>query len=317
MFLPLGSRFFSPILVTVALIGPAVAEALAGGGEPRYLNFTAKDRHGIYLRNLEREEVSLWLDGEPIEVGYLGYRNVDTAFCLLIENSHRTAQFKESLPQWGQVNLIDRVRNSLTDGFLMTIVETGSVMLAEIGLDRRVLQDFSRNDDELSYALRLMKPHPSSTERRDIQLGRHLSWALDVMRERREKRKIIVLFTTTVDRESLPNLNEYKDMFRLSDAELYVVSFALARPTGSQYSAEEKLNRHFFKQLAESTAGKLYLSGEHVFVEEFMNDLVTRLANSYTAGFYVDPEEERRERKVRLFVRDKKVKVTHRKTITF
>ena len=40
--------------------------------EPRYLSFTARDRNKIYLRDLKLPEVSLFLDGQPAKVSYLG-----------------------------------------------------------------------------------------------------------------------------------------------------------------------------------------------------------------------------------------------------
>ncbi len=307
-------RSFLITLLAVSILGPGFslsAEPLA-----RFLTFTAKGKHGIFIRDLKREEVQLWLDGEPVEVAYLGYKDVETAYVILIENSGRTAQFNRSMPQMGRVNIVDRIRAGLVDSTLRSVTESGPALLAEFGDELHILQDFTRHDDELTWALHKMKPKPDFNPMLEIRVGKHLLWGVDRLRERQERRKILVLFTTTVDRESYSDLEEYRYLLRLNDIELYVVSFA-ASITNSMHTFEQRVNRSYFRKLTGETGGKLYLSGEHVFVHEFMEDLLTRLSLSYTIGFYVDPREEEEEYAVKLRVRDKKVKVDHRKKIIF
>ena len=71
----------------------------ASDRQARFLNFSVKHKNGIYVRDLKREEVKLYLDEEPVEIRYFGYQNVDTAFAILIENSPRTARYNVSRPQ--------------------------------------------------------------------------------------------------------------------------------------------------------------------------------------------------------------------------
>ncbi len=309
-------RIFASLLAGVLLIFASHPLA-APAKEPRFVSFTAKGKHGIYLRDLKREEVSLWVDGKPVEVGYLGYKDVQTDFIFLIENSPRTAEFNVSLPQWGQVNTVDRIRMSLIGGFFESVVGIGPVLLAEFDRELEISQDFTTYDDQLVYALHKMKPKPSATDRRIIPVGRHLLWGVETLRKRPAKRKILVLFTTSVDRESFQNLGEYKEVLGLYDVELYVVSFAPRITSGMGKTHEERMNRQYFKQLTGQTAGKLYLTGEYVFIDEFMDDLLVRLTNSYTAGFYVTPGDFPQEHKLEIRARDKKVKVTHRESIVF
>ncbi|HSR66917.1 MAG TPA: hypothetical protein VLU25_03155 [Acidobacteriota bacterium] len=287
--------------------------------EVRYLTFTAKDRHDIYIRSLERDEVKLWIDGKPVEIGYLGGEDADTEFLFLVENSYRTADYHVSLPQWGQVNIIDRVRAALIDGFLYDITRRGPAALAEFEFEPKILQGFTRHDDEIMWALRQMKPRPAELENREVLVGRQMLWAFDILRARDAMRKILVMFTTYVDRESLLNLDEYRDSLGLYDVELYVVSFASRVQGIVGRKHEERMNRFFFKKLAEETAGKFYLTGEHVYMSDFMDDLRARLSHSWTVGFYVTPGEERRSHQIKLQVREKsdKVKVHHRETLVY
>ncbi|MEE8587059.1 MAG: hypothetical protein V3T83_19635, partial [Acidobacteriota bacterium] len=101
------------------------------------------------------------------------------------------------------------------------------------------------------------------------------------------------------------------------DVELYVISFAPRITSGLGRTHEESMNRRYFRQLTGQTAGKLYLTGEYVFIDEFMDDLLVRLTNSYTAGFYVTPNDPPQAHKIEIRARHKKVKVTHRQSIVF
>ncbi|HSR52912.1 MAG TPA: hypothetical protein VLV83_18985 [Acidobacteriota bacterium] len=316
---------FAPLLLTASLVpawassSPSSPAGPSDTREVRYLTFTAKDRHDIYLRSLERDEVRLSIDGKPVDVGYLGGSDADTEFIFLVENSHRTAEYNVSQAQWGQVNIIDRVRASLMDGFLYDITRRGPAMLAQFGFETEILQDFTRHDDEIIWALRKIKPQPNEVEMRDIPVGRQMLWAFDILRRRDAMRKILVMFTTYIDRESLTNLDEYRDTLGLYDVELYVVSFGSRAQSSVGTRHEVRMNRYFFKKLADATSGKFYLTGEHVYMSDFMDDLKARLSHSWTIGFYVTPGEKRREHDIDIKIgqKDDKIKVIHREKLVY
>ncbi|MEE8585036.1 MAG: hypothetical protein V3T83_09315, partial [Acidobacteriota bacterium] len=142
-------RIKALLLAGALLFLPANPSFAAASKEPRFVSFTAKGKHGIYLRDLGRQEVSLWVDGKPVDVDYLGYKDVRTDFLFLIENSPRTAQHNVSLPQWGLVNIVDRIRMSLIGGFFESVVQIGPVLLAEFGRELEISQDFTTHDDQL------------------------------------------------------------------------------------------------------------------------------------------------------------------------
>jgi len=289
---------------------------LANGREARYLSFTAKNKNKIYLRDVKIGDVSLFLDNQPVKVSYLGYKNVDTAFVFLLENSPRTAQHPASMPQWGKINKIDQVRYQLAGDFFLQLVKAGDVMLAEFSREVRLLQDFTRDDLILEDAINRMEPNFSEILNDDIGVGKAFAFGIQRLEKRDDRRKVMVLVTTTIDRDSYRNMEEYQEVLRAADVEFYVVSFAPRFPP-SISTFEEKMSSFYFKNLVGETAGKLYLSGEYAFISEFMDDLKTRLENSYTVGFYVEAQKEPAEHEVRMEVRDPKVEVTHRKKIVY
>ncbi|MFQ5739454.1 MAG: hypothetical protein ACE5JX_10630 [Acidobacteriota bacterium] len=284
--------------------------------EAHYLSFSVRNRHRVYLRDLKADEVSLFLNGKPVRLRFFGYRNVETALVFLIENSPRTARYAVSMPQFGRVNTVDRVRYHLLDS-LSAVARAGPVLLAEFYKTLKVLQDFTTDEDRLMNALNQLKPNVAFLDKENIPVGRMLGRGIDLIRERAEKRKVVVLFTTTVDRESLKHLDEYRQMFRLSDVDLYVVSFAPRSVSGAGVSQAERSNRFYFRKLVGETSGRLYLSGEYVFPQEFIDDLMSRLSNSYTIGFYVKPNPEPLQYRVEIKVNRPKCDVTHRNLLVF
>ncbi|MFB3903627.1 MAG: hypothetical protein ACE15E_09250 [Acidobacteriota bacterium] len=286
----------------------------ADSREPRFITFAAKEKSGIYLRNLKLSEVSLLVDDRPVEVSYLGYKNVETAIAFILENSPRTAPHTVSMPQWGRINPIDQIRYQLVSGYFDQLVKNGTVMIAEFGKETRLLQDFTDDEFQLEDAINRMQPNSLELMPENIEVGRAFAFGLERLRKRPEKRKVMVLVTTTVDRESYKNMEEYQETLRRNDVDLYVVSFAPRFPPASGTTFEEKMNRYFFLNLVEETSGRLYLSGEYAFISEFTDDLKTRLENSYTLGFYPpDPGPEPSDHDIKIVARSDKVSVTHRK----
>jgi len=283
--------------------------------DPVFLTFTVRDRAGFYARDLKREAVRITADGRPVEVKFLSNR-VDSAFVVVLENSPRTAMNPVSIPQWGQINPIDWFRFQMQGEFFSILTEQGPVLLAEFFEEFKVLQGFSGDDNSLIAALNGMQLNFAGIVLNNIQVGRALGRAFDLLKDRSEKRKCILLFTRTIDRDSYPNLEEYKAMLRNSDIDLYVVSFAPRSVTSSTSTFEEKMNTFFFRSLASETSGRAYLTGEYTYIDELFTDLKGRLGATWVAGFY-SPFPERGEHELKLTVELPKAVPTYRKNWVF
>lgn len=285
--------------------------------EARYLTFTAKGRHDVYLRDLKPEEIELKLDGEPVEVRYLGGKNVDTAYVFLLENSPRTARFNISRPQWGQVNIIDEFRYQMQSGFFFPLCRQGTVLLAEFDEDVRILQNFTSREFQLDDALNRIRPNSSGLDLDRYQVGKALAQGVNWLEDRTEKRKMLVLFTTIVDFRTHRNLEEYREMLRLSDIELFVVSHAGQGSQGPGAGFEARTNRYFFQKLVKETSGRLFLTGEFVYLDELFTDLKARLLNSYTIGFYVEAGRPATTHPIELRIRREKIEITCRPSLIY
>jgi hypothetical protein len=201
--------------------------------------------------------------------------------------------------------------------FFGPITKLGNALLAEFFSELTLLQSFTSEEQLLVNALNNMKPHFAGIVLNQIEVGRILGRGVDMLRDRPEKRKFLLLFTTTIDRESYRNLEEYQDMFRETDIDLFVISYAPRTMTGLGRTFEEKMNRYFFRKLVSVTGGYAYITGEFTYMDELFTDLKSRLTNSYTIGFYVEPGEKYGEHSVELRVLRDRSKVTHREVIFY
>ncbi|GAB4108482.1 MAG: hypothetical protein Kow001_05950 [Acidobacteriota bacterium] len=314
-----GARRPAPRLWALALLGglwvttPVGLSVQSDNQEARFISFTVKDRHGIYVRDLRREEVALELDGKPVEIKYLGGKDVQTSAVILLENSPRTAQQPVSIPQWGQINPIDRIRYLLLDDFFSPITMNGEVLLAQVYKDFEVLKEFTGDDSSLVMALQDMQLNFAGVVFNNIQIGRALGRAVNLLERRPSRRKFLVAFTAAIDRDSYQNLEEYREMFRRSDIDLYTVAFAPRFATGTTHTFEEKMTGQYYRTLAGETGGRAYLVGEYAYLDELFTDLKGRISNAYTAGFY--PPAGGPEFEVKIRVAREGCSVTHRKRL--
>lgn len=291
--------------------------ALGSVEETRFLSFSVKERHDIFVRDLKRQELELYIDEKPVEIRYLGGRNVETAFVMLLENSPRTAQHAVSNPHFGQVNTIDRIRWEMMDDFFLPLTRQGPVLMGQFFEKLEILQDFTEEEYELMNALQRIEPNFARIMHNQIEIGRILGRAYELLQARSERRKLIVLFTTTIDRESYKHLDEYRSLFREANIEVFIVSFSPRTVSGPGWTFEEKMNPYFFKKLAGATSGKLYLTGDYTYLEELFTDLKGRLRNHYTIGFKVSPGAVPKEHSVELRVNRPETEVSCRDTIIF
>lgn len=308
-------RFRGLLLLLILLLFETVG--FAEQREVKYLSFTAKDRFDIFVRDLEREEIRLRVDGEPVEVGFVGSSDVSTATAVFLENSPRTSPYLVNIPRRGRVNPLDRVRYEMLYNFFDPLCRLGPVLLAEYFDELEILQDFTAVDSLLANSIHAMEPMSTGIVFNNIEVGRILGRGVDLLRDRQERRKVLLLMTTTIDRESYQNLEEYKLMFRNTNIDLYVISFAVRFPSGNNFSFEEKMNRFFFRDLVRETGGRAYITGEYTYFEDLFTDLKGRLLNSYTVGFYVRPSGKVEEHEIEIELDREDSEVTHRPILVY
>jgi hypothetical protein len=307
-------RYLLAAILTALLLSPMAQAAERQG---LYLTFSARDQNRIYFRDLKEEDVALYLDDQQVEIRYFGYQKVSTAFAFIIENSPRTAQYPRSTPQMGQNNIVDYVIYGLMDGVFPPLVQMGPVMVAEFYKEFSIVQSFTTDDYMLDDALVRMQPNWMGMDKENIPVARMLGRGVDLLKDRNERRRILVLFTAAIDRESYKNLEEYRQLLRHENVEVYVVSFArrFASSTGTTF--EQQMNTYYFRNLVKETSGHFYISEELAYLDDVWLDLKSRLTNSYTLGFYVEADNEPTEHEVEIKILRGKSDITHRPILIY
>lgn len=285
--------------------------------EPRFFTLTIQERSGIYVRNLTAEELEIRLDGRPVPVGFLGREGVDAAFVVVLENSPRTAQYLRSMPQWGRINIVDQVRWGLQESLIDALTAAGAVWLGQFFEELETLQDFTSAPEPLIHALYQLEPRSSGIVFNNIPVGRILAHALDLLRLRPEKRKALLCFFRTVDAETYRRREEYAEMFRQSDVDLYLVAFAPRFLAGRSGSVEERMTGAFCRSLAEETGGHAWVAEEFRYVDELFTEIQGRMTAAYTVGIRVTAEDPPREHRLEVRVRRKGCRVFHRPVLTY
>ncbi|GAB4232298.1 MAG: hypothetical protein Kow00109_04670 [Acidobacteriota bacterium] len=294
------------------LSGPLPALA-----EPCFFTLTLQERNGIYVRDLEPAELEVRLDGRPVPVGYLGRQDVEAAFVVVLENSPRTAQYLRSMPQWGRVNIVDQIRWGLQQSLLDALTASGPVWLGQFFEELETLQDFTSAPEPLIHALYELEPRPSGIVFNNIPVGRILAHALDLLRSRTEKRKGLLFIFRTVDADTYQHREEYAQMFRQSDVDLYLVAFAPRFLAGRSGTPEERMTGAFCRSLARETGGHAWVAEEFRYIDELFTEIQGRMTAAYTVGLRVDPEEPPREHRLEVKVRRKGCRVFHRPVLIY
>lgn len=307
----------SLISLAAGVLALTFVQPAAASQEILYLSFSAKSRHGFYLRNLNPSDVEIAVDGKQVDIRYFSGDRADSAYAILIENSPRTAEFGVSLPHMGQINTIDRIRYFLQGDFFGPLCRGGSVLLAEFFDGVEVLQEFTSEDYLLEEAVLRMQPNFARVLFDQIRIGRVLGVGVDMLRDRREKRKVLLLFTKVVDRESLQHLEEYQGMLLRANIEPIIISFAPRFVSGAGASPEERSNAYFFNSLVKGTGGRAWMTGEFGYLDSLFTELKGRLQNSFTAGFYIQTDSTPRDREVVVRLKEKGAEIFHRETIYY
>ncbi len=298
------------------LQGSALGAVPAFGEEAQFFSVTVREKSGVFVRDLRVNELAVEIDGKPVEVAYLGREDVQAAFAFLLENSPRTAAFGVSMPHWGRINIIDKIRWGLQDDLMFALTRRGEVLLAQFFEDLEVLQDFTNVEEDLVHALHTLQPRSAGIVLDNIPVGRIMAKGLDMVRSRPERRKVLVIFSRTVDRETYQNQTEYREMFRESPVDLFWVAFAPRFPT-EQGQFEEKMTGSFVRSLARETGGYAYVAAEFRYLDELFTELRGRLLVAYTIGVRVEPSSPSREHQLSVQVARKDCQVTHRPVLVY
>ncbi|NNE67117.1 MAG: VWA domain-containing protein [Pyrinomonadaceae bacterium] len=267
-----------------------------------------RDRNGLYIPNVRKEEVKIFEEGREQEIAYFGTSSKPFTVALLIDTSPSTAYKIKDI-------------RAAAKAFVAQLQAHDSVMVIEFDGDPQVLTEATTNRQEVYRAI----------DKADFGNGTALYDAVHVALNKRldkiEGRKAIVLFTDGVDTVSGKSYISTVTDAEESDTVIFPIYYntfldsgngggalgninggiiptirSRGRGTSAQEYAEGKA---YLEDLAISTGGRVYRpeSTPGGLIRAFQA-IAEELRRQYNLGYYPDKEGEfgeRRSIKVRVY----------------
>jgi len=166
------------------------------------------DSRGQFVFDLDAKDFEVTDNGVPQKIFDLDLSPLPVSLVVLVETSSRVTP------------LLDRVRGT---GILFTELVMGQTGEgAVITFDSRVqlLQDFTSDGDKIISAIKKMQPGDDSARLADA-MGR----AVEILRGRENRRRVVIAMTEPEDRGSLIKIGEPLRDAQLANVSIYTIGF--------------------------------------------------------------------------------------------
>lgn len=260
-------RFLLALLPFVLAASPAT---------PVYVTASLTDRNNLFIENLTKDEVKVLEGGRARELELMARDELPVVYGLLFEDSVVADPYEtrgRSAPATGSAR-------NLAFGLIDKYLGRQAIWVGRFGAELQVVLEPTTDGFRAKDAIHRITP-----DRRpeDPFLYAALVSAVHKMRERHEKRRVLVLCVGSVDAETGGKIKPIKNLLSASNVELFAISFATRLGgRGLQFS----LTQSILRELAQATAGEAFFAADY---REHLDDVTRRIHNQlrtfYTFGF--------------------------------
>src|SRR2546428_1797752 len=224
-----------------------------------YVNFQVRDSTGLYLPKVDLEEIKIFVDGAEQKPEHIFGLDLPAAVAVFYDVGPQMA------PEDVILNPLYRTPLQRSQAVTMEILDrlkTDYSMTLYSYYDEPVrLIDFTGDTAFLENALRKLQPGKrGEITQRDARASVALDRGIEVLKNRDEKRKILVLFTYVMDMATSQALESIARRLERHNIQLYVISFGPRSATGPGFTPQERLNSYWFRKLTDSPGGAFYLT---------------------------------------------------------
>ena len=261
-----------------ALILSAPAGAFAQKNQI-FVTASLTDRRGLFIEDLDRQEIQILEGGQPRRVEFIAREEVPTVYGILFD--HDLVQ-EESNQHWG--SRLDVSNTNAAKNFAYQLIDKYvGRQTVWVGLYDRELQvtlDFSTDGFRSKEAIQHMSAGRTT---RETFLYSALYSSVMRMKDRNEKRRVLLLFLNLVDSETASKLKPLRNLLSSSNVELFIVTFASQLGSGQGLSS---MSRSALNELAQATAGEMFLAGDYRdHPDDITQHIYNQLRTFYTFGF--------------------------------
>jgi len=267
------------VFACCALILSAQAGAFAQKN-PVFVTASLTDRRGLFIEDLDSQEIQILEGGQPRRLEFIAREEVPTVYGILFD---RDLLQEESNQRWGSrldvsnTNAAKNLAYQLIDKY----VGRQTVWVGVYDRELQVTLDFSTDGFRSKEAIQHMS---GGRTNRETFLYSALYSSVMRMKDRNEKRRVLLLFLNLVDSETASKLKPLKNLLSSSNVELFIVTFA--SQLGSGTGLNSSLSRSALNELAQATAGEMFLAGDYRdHPDDVTQHIYNQLRTFYTFGF--------------------------------
>lgn len=261
------------------------------------LLFTVTDKRGKYIKDLKKEDFQVLDDRKPAEAirNFAAQTNLPLRVGLLIDaSSSIRQQFK--FEQEAAIEFLNQVVNHKDDlGFT-------------VGFDAtpEVTQDFTRNTEELSKGIRMIRPGGGTALYDAVFYSCRDKLMKQGLKDRDTVRRALIVLSDGDDNQSRVTREESVEMCQRAETIIYTIS---TDTTSSKTSGDKVLER-----LSDATGGRAFYPYKIEDVANAFRDIQDELRSQYAVAYKpADFVADGRFRTVEVVPVNKKLKVRARK----
>jgi VWFA-related protein len=238
------------------------------------LFFTARDKSGAYLKDLKREDITIFEDGKQQEIkAFTRESNLPLTIGMLIDVSR------------SQENLIPTERNAGGQFFRQVLKDEDLAFLISYGADIELLQDFTSSarllekglgDLRLSAGFSGLGPIPVKNPKGTVMFDAIYLAAHDQL-VGQVGRKVLILITDGADQGSHYKIREAIDEAHRADAIVYSIFYADPQFGGG--------NPGDLSKISEETGGRMFEVGRNQSLDRIFQAIQEEMRSQYTVAY--------------------------------
>lgn len=267
------------VVACCALILNAQSGAFAQKNQV-FVTATLTDRRGLFIEDLNPQEIQILEGSQPRRLEFMAREEVPTLYGILFD---RELLRYEDNRHWGgtlEVSGTNAAKN-LAYQLIDKYVGRQTVWVGLYDRELQVVLDFSVDGFKAKDAIQRMSGGRTTQE---TFLYSALYSSVMRMKDRNEKRRVLLLFLNLVDSETASRLKPLKNLLASSNVELFIVTFA--SQLGSGTGLNSSMSRSALSELAQATAGELFLAGDYRdHPDDITQHIYNQLRTFYTFGF--------------------------------
>jgi VWFA-related protein len=271
----------SPKLAILALIW--LLPDISGHAQTRevFVTATFEDKRQLLIEDLQRQEIEILENDKPRQIEFMARDEVPTVYGILFDRS--ILPEKEENYRGGNIppQPGGGTAKSLAYEMIDKYLGRQTLWVGSYERELRVALDYSTDGFRAKDAIQRLTGRASD----EPFLYSALISSVMKMKDRHEKRRVLIVFMSVVDSDTAGKLKPLKNLLTASNVEVFLVSFAPVAAFG-RVSPMPVINQASVRELAQSTAGEAFFAADF---REHPDDVSRRILNVlrtfYTFGF--------------------------------